>query len=411
MRPGVEGGMTTEEDLRQRFAQYSPHLNERQRRLWVGTEAKALGRGGITLVARATGMSRRVVSAGVKELDAPDPLPVGRCRRAGGGRKPAQVADPEVWAVLESLVDPTARGDPMNPLRWTLKSVRQLAAELAARCHRLGRTAVAKLLHDHDYRLQSNRKSREDADHPDRHAQFEYINGQMTAFLAADQPGVSVDGKKKELVGDFKNGGREWRPSGQPEEVRVHDFVIPELGRATPYGVYDLKANQGWVSVGLSHDTAAFAVATLRRWWQEMGRARYPAATRLLVCADAGGSNGPRLRLWKVELQKFADETGLAVTVCHYPRGTSKWNKIEHRMFSFITVNWRGKPLRTYQTIVSLIGATTTTTGLRVRCELDPAVYPTKVKVSDQELAAVRLKPHEFHGDWNYTILPRDRPD
>jgi hypothetical protein len=403
--------MASEADIRQRYEQLRPHLDERQRRLWAASEAQAIGRGGLTLVARAIGMSRRVVSAGVRELDAPEPLPVGRCRRAGGGRKGAEVADPAVWPALESLVAPTACGDPMNPLQWSLKSVRRLTSELLAAGHRVGRTAVWKLLRAHDYRLQANRKSLEDADHPDRNAQFEYINARMQSHLAANEPGVSVDGKKKELVGQFKNGGRDWRPEGQPEEVLVHDFVDQDLGRAAPYGVYDLAANQGWVSVGISHDTAAFAVATLRRWWQELGRSRYPAATRLLVCADGGGSNGPRLRLWKVELQKFADESNLAVTVCHYPRGTSKWNKIEHRLFSFITLNWRGRPLVSYQTIVSLIGATTTREGLSVWCELDPAEYPTKVQVSDEQLAAVRLKRHDFHGDWNYTIEPHAWPE
>jgi len=383
----------------------SPHLNERQRRLWAGSEASAIGPGGIALVSRATGLDFDVVSAGRRELDQPDPLPPERSRRAGAGRKPIEVKDPGLWPALHSLIEPTAMGDPMHPLQWVCKSLRHLSAALTGMGHPISHEKVGEVLAQHGFRLQSNRKTQEGGDHPDRNAQFEYISDLTKRQLAAGQPVVSVDAKKKELVGAYRNAGREYRPQGQPEEVQVYDFV-GALGRATPYGVYDLAANQGWVSVGVTADTAEFAVATLRRWWQELGSPRYPAATQLLICADGGGSNGSRTRLWKVALQRFADDSGLRLTVCHLPPGTSKWNKIEHRLFSFITLNWRGKPLVNYQTIVSLIGATTTAAGLTVRCELDPSDYPKGIKVSDEELAQVNLKRHDFHGDWNYTILP-----
>ena len=336
------------------------------------------------------------------------PLTVGRVRRPGGGRKRIVANDPAVLADLERLVEPVgvSRGDPESPLRWTCKSLRRLAEELAHQGHRLSYPVVADLLRELGYSLQANRKTKEGADHPDRNAQFEHINRRVRRFQATHQPVISVDTKKKELVGDFKNAGRELRPKGQPESVRVHDFVIPELGRATPYGVYDVTQNAGWVSVGIDHDTAEFAVETIRRWWQSMGKPVYPRARRLLITADAGGSNGPRLRLWKVELQKLADATGLELAVCHFPPGTSKWNKIEHRLFSFISQNWRGKPLLSYQVIVNLIAATTTATGLHVRAALDGNTYPAGIKVSDQDLEDVRLRRDKFHGDWNYVIQP-----
>jgi Rhodopirellula transposase DDE domain len=398
------------EAIAQRFRLLAPVLDERRRRLLAAAEAVALGWGGIARVARATGMSPRVIGEGVAELRAPDPLPVGRVRRPGGGRKRAIDTDPTLLADLERLVDPVTRGDPESPLRWTSKSVRTLAAELGRLGHRVSRNLVARLLHQAGYSLQANRKTLEGGDHPDRDAQFAHLNARVAAQLAAGEPAISVDTKKKELVGPFKNGGREWQPTGQPEAVRVHDFVIPELGRVSPYGVYDLAHNTGWVNVGIDHDTAAFAVESIRRWWDAMGRTAYPRATRLLITADGGGSNGARVRLWKLELQRFADETGLTIEVCHLPPGTSKWNKIEHRLFSFISQNWRGKPLVSYAVVVSLIAATRTAAGLTVGCELDTTLYPAGRKVSDAELASVRLERDAFHGDWNYSILPRSAP-
>lgn len=399
--------MTREDDVRQRYSQLAPELNERQRRLWAAAEANAIGLGGVALVARATGISRKRIGAGRKELAAGEVLEPGRVRRPGGGGVPREQTDPSLWSDLEQLVEPTAAGHPHSPLRWTIRSLRQLADALRALGHRISHVTVGVLLKAHGYRLQGNRKDLEGGTHPDRNAQFEYLNEQVRGHLEAGQPAISVDTKKKELVGQYKNAGRAWRPSGRPEVVKVHDFVDQQLGRASPYGVYDPAANEAWVSVGIDHDTAAFAVESVRRWWLAMGRFRYSAADRLVITADGGGSNGARVRLWKVELQRFCDETGLTVTVCHLPPGTSKWNKIEHRLFSFITLNWRGRPLVDYQTIVSLIGATTTREGLSVRCELDPAEYPGGVKVSDAALAAVNLARHEFHGDWNYTIRPR----
>ena len=398
------------EAIAQRFRLLAPLMDERRRRLLAAAEAVAVGWGGIRRVARATGMSPRVIGEGVAELKSPDPLPVGRVRRPGGGRKRAVDTDPTLLADLERLVDPVARGDPDAPLRWTSKSVRMLAAELGRMGHQASRNLVATLLHDLGYSLQANRKTLEGADHPDRDAQFAHLNARVAEQLAAGEPAISVDTKKKELVGPFKNGGREWQPTGQPEAVRVHDFVIPELGRASPYGVYDLARNTGWVNVGIDHDTATFAVESIRRWWDAMGRTAYPRATRLLITADGGGSNGARVRLWKLELQRLADETGIEIAVCHLPPGTSKWNKIEHRLFSFISQNWRGKPLVSYAVIVSLIAATRTAAGLTVGCELDTNVYPAGRKVSDAELASVRLERDDFHGDWNYTILPNRAP-
>jgi hypothetical protein len=395
--------------IRLRYEALDPILDERGRRRFAAAEALAAGRGGVTAVARITGVARSTIDRGLAELRgaaAPAAAPQ-RVRREGGGRRPLVVGDPSLLADLKALVEPATRGDPMAPLLWTAKSLRNLAAGLHERGHRICHNVVAGLLRDMGYSLQANRKTLEGANHPDRDAQFGYINEQVKLALAAGEPAISVDTKKKELVGDFKNSGREYRPKGQPEPVRVHDFLIPELGRAAPYGVYDIADNAGWVSLGIDHDTAAFAVNAIRRWWQTMGRARYPQARQLLITADCGGSNGARVRLWKRELQALADELGIIVTVCHLPPGTSKWNKIEHRLFSFITQNWRGRPLVSYQTIVQLIAATTTDTGLKVQCEIDPKIYPAGVKVTDAEMDAINIRRHEFHGEWNYTIRPK----
>ena len=354
----------------------------------------------------ATGISESTIRRGLKELDSDQSAEPGRIRGPGGGRKRAEEKDPTLLADLEGLVEPTASGHPESALRWTSKSVRKLAAELRAMGHLVSYQLVSELLHRAGYRLQANRKTREGTNHPDRDAQFRFINDQVRRFQATGKPVISVDTKKKELVGDFKNAGATWRPKGNPEPVRVHDFVIPEQGKAIPYGVYDLTRNAGWVSVGNDHDTASFAVRTIERWWTQMGSPRYPGADSLLIMADAGGSNGSRLRLWKWELQQLATKTGLAITVSHFPPGTSKWNKIEHRLFSYISQNWRGRPLTSLATIVSLIAATSTDTGLRVRCELDQGSYPTGVKVTHQQMAQINLNPASFHGDWNYTILP-----
>lgn len=396
--------------LREKFAVLEAVLDERGRRLWAVTEARALGHGGQTLVAQATGLSRRTIYQGLRELEhrsggnqeAPQ-----RVRSPGGGRKPLTDHDPTLLAALEALVEPTSRGDPESPLRWTCKSVRQLAAELQRQGHKVGRQKVADLLADLAYSLQGNRKTKEGTAHPDRNAQFEHINTQVAAFQKRGQPVVSVDTKKKELVGDFKNGGREWRPQGDPELVRTYDFADKTLGKVNPYGVYDQTANVGWVSVGVDHDTAAFAVESIQRWWAKMGSCRYQDATALLITADGGGSNGSRSRLWKVALQRLADATGLRISVCHFPPGTSKWNKIEHRMFSHISMNWRGQPLTSHEVIVNLIANTTTDKGLKIQAALDTGCYPTGIKVTDQELQEVALEPAAFHGEWNYTITPR----
>ena len=395
--------------IKKRFSVLSRLLDERSRRLVAGAESLALEHGGISAVSRATGISRPVIRQGIAELKSPETALTGRVRRPGAGRKRIAEKDAAILRDLEKLVEPVTRGDPESPLRWTCKSVRRLAEELNRQGHTISYPVVAELLRDLGYSLQANRKSKEGSSHPDRNAQFEYINRKVKRFLASKQPVISVDTKKKELVGDFKNSGRELSPQGKPERVRVHDFLIPELGRATPYGVYDLARNTGWVSVGMDHDTAAFAVESIRRWWQYMGRPVYPEASRLLITADAGGSNGPRLRLWKVELQKLADETGMRIAVCHFPPGTSKWNKIEHRLFSFISQNWRGKPLLSFEVIVNLIAATTTTKGLKVHAEIDDGVYPSGTKIDDKELAGVRLRRDKFHGDWNYEIHPHTK--
>jgi hypothetical protein len=394
--------------IRERFSAVAPFLDERGRRLVAAAEAFAAGYGGIAAVATATGMAPSTIGRGLKELAQDEPSE--RVRRPGAGRKPAIAKDPRLLPDLEALVEPTTRGDPQAPLRWTCKSVRRLAQALQAQGHQVSRTLVAELLNAAGYSLQGNRKTKEGDSHPDRDAQFAHINSQVAEALAEQQPVISVDTKKKELVGDFRNPGREYRPQGDPEEVRVHDFLIKELGRAVPYGVYDLAANSGWVSVGVDHDTAAFAVNSIRQWWLTVGRGRYPEATRLLITADGGGSNGSRVRLWKRELQTLANELDLDIAVSHLPPGTSKWNKIEHRLFSFISQNWRAKPLVSYRVIVELISATTTKTGLTVRCELDPGQYPSGIIVSDAEMAAINIKRAEFHGEWNYTISPNIHP-
>ena len=406
--------MDMEQAIRKRYKQLENVLDERARRLLAATEALALGYGGIALVARATGIAPQTIGAGINEVremeggcttaGAPQ-----RIRRPGGGRKQVTHTDATLLLDLQRLIEPTTRGDPESPLRWTCKSLRRLADELVGQGHQVGKDTVARLLRQMEYSLQANQKTKEGGDHPDRNAQFEYINAKVEKEIQANNPVISVDAKKKELVGDFKNAGRELRPKGSPEPVRVYDFVLPELGRCTPYGVLDIGKNQAWVSVGIDHDTACFSVETIRQWWGAMGRPVYPLATHLLITADGGGSNGSRLRLWKVELQTLANEIGIPISVCHFPPGTSKWNKIEHRLFSFITKNWRGKPLVSHQVIVNLISATTTRTGLMVQARLDLNIYPTGRKVSDKELAKVNIRRDEFHGDWNYTIFPRDK--
>ncbi|SVB62204.1 uncharacterized protein METZ01_LOCUS215058, partial [marine metagenome] len=392
--------------LRTKYEMLIPILTERSRRLWAATEAMSLGHGGIALVVRATGISRSTISRGIRELRSGEPLDPERIRHPGAGRKRAIDKDPTLLRDLEALLEATTAGMPDAPMRWTSKSVRKLAFELQSMGHSASHTLVSDLLREQGYTLQANKKAREGTQHLDRDAQFQYLNEQVTRYQKQGNPVISVDTKKKELIGDFKNPGREWRPKGSPERVRVHDFIIPEQGKAVPYGVYDLSRDEGWVSVGIDHDTASFSVNAIRSWWQRMGRPVYGGVSRLLMTADAGGSNSPRTRLWKWELQKFANRTGLSITVCHYPPGTSKWNKIEHRLFSNIAKNWRGKPLVSLSTIVSLIGSTTTQAGLRVRSEIDKRSYPKGVTVSDQQMDQVSLKRHDFHGDWNYTIRP-----
>ncbi len=402
--------MDTYEMVKSRFAALGPFLDERLRRIYAASEAEAIGYGGVSIVSRATGVSRRAIAVGKKELGRPAPSPQGRIRKAGAGRKRAVDKDPSIMDELEKLIEPVTRGDPESPLRWTCKSVRKLANELTSMGHTVSHNLVAELLRALGYSLQANRKRLEGSSHPDRNAQFEHINEEVKSFQARHEPVISVDTKKKELVGDFKNNGRELRPKGQPRDVRVHDFIIPELGRASPYGVYDVTENAGWVSVGTDHDTGAFAVEAIRRWWYSMGRARYPKSRRLLVMADGGGSNGYRTRLWKHELQTLVNEIDLVVSVCHFPPGTSKWNKIEHRLFSFITQNWRGRPLTSHEVIVNLIASTTTKQGLRVECKLDTNWYAKGIKISDKQMAAIAIERDSFHGEWNYTIAPNCVP-
>lgn len=397
----------TVDPIGQRYEWIVHYLNERQRRLWAGAEARVLGWGGIERVSRATGLARGVVSVGCRELAHPEQgAPGARIRRPGGGRKRLTVHDPTLKADLDSLVEPTSRGDPVSPLRWTCKSTRHLAAALRQQGHTVSPALVADLLHAMDYSLQGNRKVLEGGTDPDRDAQFAYLNAEVTRFQAEGQPVVSVDAKKRELIGNFKNAGRAWHPSGEAPAVNVYDFPALGQGKAIPYGVYDLSGNTGCVNVGTDHDTAVFAVASLRQWWNTMGRMTYPQATRLLITADGGGSNGYRNHLWKWELQRWADQTGLTLTVCHLPPGTSKWNKIEHRLFASITQNWRGRPLISYDTVVQLIGATHTRTGLTVQATLDRQTYPTGIKISNEQMAQLHLQKAAFHGEWNYTISP-----
>jgi len=397
------------ESLARRYAVLRPHLDERQRRLLLGSEAVELGRGGVRVVAEATGAHPDTLARGVREIEG-QPEPQRRVRAAGGGRKKLSETDPQLAAQLKALVDPETRGDPMSLLVWTTKSTKNLADALTAGGHPVSDRTVARMLRAQGFSLQANTKVTEGRQHEDRDAQFRYLADQVAQHASAGQPVISVDAKKKELVGPFKNGGREYQPVGEPEQVNVHDFVDPEVGKAIPYGIYDVSANTGWVSVGTDHDTSAFAVATLRSWWNTVGKARYPNADKLLICADGGGSNGSRVRAWKIELAAFAAQSGLQVTVSHLPPGTSKWNKIEHRLFSQITMNWRGRPLKTHQIIVDLISSTTTATGLTVRATLDTGEYPTGISYTDKQVKALPLKRHDFNGEWNHSLLPSDTP-
>jgi len=400
---------TVEQSIAKKYSLLKHIFDERSRRLWAAAEAAQLGRGGVKTVSKATGLSRTTIYQGLRDLEGPEQqqsLSCHRIRASGGGRKDICEKEPLLSKDLAELLESSTRGDPQSPLRWTCKSTRHLAEALNEQGHSIGRQKVSELLRDLGYSLQANRKTREGSKHEDRDAQFDYINRQVQDFQERNQPVISVDTKKKELVGDFKNGGREWHPKGQPEEVRCHDFMDRELGKVNPYGVYDQTANAGWVSVGTDHDTAEFAVESIRRWWRNMGGFRYPEARELLITADGGGSNGYRVRLWKVALQKLSNETGLIVRVCHFPPGTSKWNKIEHRMFSHISMNWRGKPLISHEVIVNLIGNTRTNEGLMIKAELDTESYPKGVKVSDEELSKLNLTKADFHGEWNYSIAP-----
>jgi hypothetical protein len=396
-------------ELRQKFTSVWALLDERTRRLMAASEARSLGYGGISLVRRACGLSRKAIAKGIQEIEDGTAPPAGRVRRPGAGRKALVVRDPRLLAALQRLIDPETRGDPESPLRWICKSTRTLAAQLTRQKHPISHVKLAQLLHEQGFSLQSNRKTEEGADHPDRDAQFRHINTQVKRALAQGTPVISVDTKKKELLGNYDNRGQQWRPTKKPVQVNGHDFPGPDVPRAFPYGVYDLDRNTGFVNVGTNHDTGAFAVASIRGWWRAEGRRLYPQSRNLLITADGGGSNGSRLRLWKLELQTLADETGLAIAVCHFPPGTSKWNKIEHRLFSFISSNWRGEPLRDYETIVQLIARTTTAKGLKVTCRLDRRKYPTGRRVTDEEMKWVNLERNAFHGDWNYTIRPRAR--
>ena len=402
--------VTNIEIIRGKYEPLKKIMDERTCRIWAAAEAKAIGWGGISMVAVATGLSRTTITTAIKELDQlikGKKIETKKIRRHGGGRKPLIEKDPTLTQDLEMLLEPATRGDPESPLRWTCKSTRKLAEELKNQNHKIGDRKVAQLLHDLDYSLQSNRKIKEGSSHPDRDAQFKYINTKTKLFQAKGQPVISVDAKKKEHIGDFKNVGKEWRPKGEPEEVQVYDFKDKILGKGIPYGVYDVTGNVGWVSVGKDHDTAEFACETIRRWWRKMGVHNYANATNLLIIADGGGSNGRRSRLWKISLQNFADESQLKISVCHLPPGTSKWNKIEHRMFCHITQNWRGKPLVSHEVMVNLIGCTTTRKGLKIRAEMDDNEYQTGIKISDKELEKVNIEKEEFHGEWNYKICPR----
>ena len=407
--------MDAAEVIEEKFHALSSRLDEATLRLWAAVEARTLGHGSVSAVAKASGLSRTTIYSGLRELEAPAPRDEaraggsGRIRAKGGGRKKLTAKDPTLLSDLDALVEPTARGDPQSPLRWTCKSTPRLAKELAERGHAVSQRSVCDLLAQLDYSLQATRKTREGGQQPDRDAQFSYIAAMAARYQATGEPVISVDTKKKELIGDFKNGGREWQPKGVPEAVRVYDFIDPALGKVAPYGVYDVGANQGWVSVGITHDTAEFAVESIRRWWREMGQPLYPKARRLLITADGGGSNGYRVRLWRVQLQKLADEMQMTVQVCHFPPGTSKWNKIEHRMFCHITQNWRGRPLVSREVVVNLIGNTTTAEGLRIQAQLDDNTYAAGIKVSDQELAELAIERDEFHGEWNYRLKPRSQ--
>lgn len=400
--------METLKAIKEKYELLSGILDERGRRVWAAVEARCQPRGGVSLVSKATGLSRTTIYAGAKDIGASRDVSkqTGRIRQPGGGRKPLTYHAPDILQALDALVEPTTRGDPESLLRWTCKSTRRLAQELQRQGYRIGDRKVADLLHELNYSLQANAKTREGGQHPDRNAQFEYINALAKRFYRRGQPVISVDTKKKELVGDFKNAGREWQPQGQPEQTRVHDFLDKDLGKAIPYGVYDLADNSGWVSVGIDHDTSEFAIDSILSWWKNMGCKSYPEAGELLILADGGGSNGSRSRLWKMGIQRLADTTGLGIHVSHFPPGTSKWNKIEHRMFAFITQNWRGRPLVSYETIINLIGNTTTTSGLRIKAKLNRRKYKTGLKVTNAELAKVNIKAAKFHGDWNYKILP-----
>jgi hypothetical protein len=399
--------MSTVAELAEKFRSVWPLLDERTRRLMAANEAMALGYGGVSLVHRVSGLSRKAIMKGIQEIQSGSTPGEGRIRRSGAGRKPITVADPELVETLEALVDEQTRGDPQSPLRWICMSTRAIARHLERRRHPVSHTKVAQILHDLDYSLQSNRKTEEGKDHPDRDAQFRFISAAVKRHLAQGLPVISVDTKKKELIGNYHNAGQQWRPAKNPKKVQGHDFPSPDVPRAYPYGIYDLGRNAGFVNVGTDHDTGAFAVASIRGWWRHEGRRLYPKAHKLLITADGGGSNGWRLRLWKFELQKLADQTGLALSVCHFPPGTSKWNKIEHRLFSFISSNWRGEPLRDYETIVKLIAKTTTAKGLEVTCRLDRRKYPIGRKITDEEMTHINIKRNKFHGEWNYVIKPR----
>ena len=401
--------MTLEQAISVRFKTLEPTFNERTRRLWAAAEALSAGRGGVVAVSRSTGISRSTVYQGIRDLENPGEFEEGstRTRRPGGGRKRTIEVNPEVLTALDALVEPITRGDPQSPLRWTCKSLRVLATELTDQGHAVSHRMVGELLHEMGYSLQANRKTSEGKQHPDRNLQFEFINLVVEENLAAGNPVISVDAKKKELVGDFKNAGREWRPTGDPRQVNVYDFLSGAEGRATPYGIYDIGRDEGWVNVGVDRDTAVFAVESIRRWWNTMGKAHYSQATALIITADGGGSNGSRIRLWKTQLQDFCNEIRIPITVSHFPPGTSKWNKIEHRLFSFISMNWRGTPLTSFQTIVNLISSTTTRSGLTVGAEIDHNTYPKGIKVSDVQMRMLHISRNEFHGEWNYTLHPQ----